>query len=107
MAPIALAVAGILIALSVMVTRGRLPMNPFVGIRLPALCRSEEAWQAGHAAAAAWFLRLEPAAIVLGIGATMTSSTWAQGLAASAFVVALAGTLVGSAAAVKAANACK
>jgi uncharacterized membrane protein len=31
---------------------GRLPKNPFVGIRIPSTLRSDEAWRAGHRAAA-------------------------------------------------------
>jgi hypothetical protein len=31
--------------------RGAIPVNSFVGIRIPALKRSEAAWRAGHAAA--------------------------------------------------------
>jgi uncharacterized membrane protein len=31
---------------------GRLPRNPFVGIRIPSTLRSDEAWRSGHRAAA-------------------------------------------------------
>ena len=31
---------------------GRLPRNPVIGIRIPSTLRSDEAWRAGHGAAA-------------------------------------------------------
>ena len=35
-----------------MAAKGRLPRNLFAGIRLPSTMRSDEAWRAGHEAAA-------------------------------------------------------
>ncbi|MGO9962950.1 MAG: SdpI family protein [Acidimicrobiales bacterium] len=43
---------GIVIVLGRMAATGRLPRNIFAGIRLPSTMRSDEAWDAGHEAAA-------------------------------------------------------
>ncbi len=37
--------------LAVLCGRGRIPRNPWVGIRIPAFFSSDEAWQTGHQAA--------------------------------------------------------
>ncbi len=41
----------VLVVVSALAARGRIRLNRLVGVRLPALMRSESAWQAGHAAA--------------------------------------------------------
>ncbi len=41
-----------LITLGLMAATGRLPRNLFAGIRIPSTLRSDEAWRAGHRAAA-------------------------------------------------------
>jgi hypothetical protein len=43
---------GIVVVLGRMAATGRLPRNMFAGIRLPSTLRSDEAWDAGHRAAA-------------------------------------------------------
>jgi uncharacterized membrane protein len=40
------------VALGHMAATGRLPRNIFAGIRIPSTMRSDEAWRAGHRAAA-------------------------------------------------------
>ncbi|MGA8296077.1 MAG: SdpI family protein [Acidimicrobiales bacterium] len=42
----------IVFAIGRMASEGRLPRNPFVGIRIPSTMRSDAAWFAGHSAAA-------------------------------------------------------
>ncbi|MGW6377936.1 SdpI family protein [Rhodococcus sp. NPDC055112] len=41
----------LLVVVCVAAGRGAIPVNSFVGIRIPALKRSEAAWRVGHAAA--------------------------------------------------------
>lgn len=41
----------LLLVASVLAREGRLPLNPWFGIRIPPLMRSSEAWRNGHAAA--------------------------------------------------------
>ncbi|MGA2805783.1 MAG: SdpI family protein [Acidimicrobiales bacterium] len=43
---------GIVVVLGRMAATGRLPRNIFAGIRIPSTLRSDEAWDAGHQAAA-------------------------------------------------------
>ena len=46
-------VAGLLLLVSVIcfgAARGTIALNSFVGLRVPALTRNDEAWRAGHAA---------------------------------------------------------
>jgi hypothetical protein len=43
----------VVIGLGRMAATGRLPRNLFAGIRIPSTLRSDEAWRAGHQAAAA------------------------------------------------------
>jgi len=45
---------------------GRLPRNPLVGIRIPSTTRSDEAWKAGHHAAASTLM-------VSGLGPTIAA----------------------------------
>ncbi|MGA3354285.1 MAG: SdpI family protein [Acidimicrobiales bacterium] len=48
-----LAISGVVvIGLGQMAATGRLPRNLFAGIRIPSTMRSDEAWRAGHQAAA-------------------------------------------------------
>jgi hypothetical protein len=48
-----LAISGVVvIGLGRMAATGRLPRNLFAGIRIPSTMRSDEAWRAGHQAAA-------------------------------------------------------
>lgn len=42
----------VMVALGRAAARGRLPRNLFVGIRIPSTLRSDQAWRAGHLAAA-------------------------------------------------------
>ncbi len=42
----------VLVVLGRMAAAGRLPRNIFAGIRIPSTLRSDEAWMAGHRAAA-------------------------------------------------------
>jgi uncharacterized membrane protein len=42
----------IVVVLGRMAATGRLPRNIFAGIRIPSTLRSDEAWRAGHRAAA-------------------------------------------------------
>jgi hypothetical protein len=42
----------IVVAVGRMAAMGRLPRNVLVGIRIPSTMRSDEAWRAGHLAAA-------------------------------------------------------
>ena len=46
----------LLVIVTMLAARGVIPVNSFVGIRIPSVQRSEKAWQVGHAAAvpAAW-----------------------------------------------------
>lgn len=41
----------LLLVASVLAREGRVPLNPWFGIRTPSLMRSSEAWRNGHAAA--------------------------------------------------------
>ena len=69
---------------------GRIPRNPFIGLRLPALFVSDDAWKAGHRAA------VLPSVCggVVGVIASVLVVTF-QGSAAVWFAVAAAGLLVG------------
>ena len=42
----------IIVTTGVLAARGRLPRNPIAGIRIPSTLRSDDAWRAGHRAAA-------------------------------------------------------
>jgi len=54
------AVLAALLVVSVLAAKGRIPLNPWAGIRIPSLMRSSEAWRAGHASA------IRPSAIACG-----------------------------------------
>jgi hypothetical protein len=41
----------LIVAICAGAKRGSLPLNNFVGLRIPALMRDEDSWQIGHAAA--------------------------------------------------------
>ena len=51
----------LLLGVSLAASRGSIPVNHFLGIRIPALKRSEAAWRAGHRAA------ILPTALALGL----------------------------------------
>ena len=51
----------LVVALGGLAATGRLPRNPLAGIRIPSTMRSDEAWRAGHHAAAS-------ALVVSGLG---------------------------------------
>jgi hypothetical protein len=42
----------VVVAIGRLAAKGRLPRNLFAGIRIPSTMRSDEAWRAGHEAAA-------------------------------------------------------
>ncbi|WP_344789762.1 SdpI family protein [Gryllotalpicola daejeonensis] len=50
------ALLAFVVLICTLASRGSIPLNSSVGLRLPALMRSDETWAAGHAAAipAAW-----------------------------------------------------
>ena len=50
------ALLAFVVLICTLASRGSIPLNSSVGIRLPALMKSDETWKAGHAAAipAAW-----------------------------------------------------
>lgn len=55
------ALALLLLIVSLAASRGTIPINHFLGIRIPPLKRSEAAWRAGHLAA------VLPAALALAL----------------------------------------
>ena len=75
----AVVLGAVSVALAGLITSDRLPRNAMVGIRTPATLRSDDAWHAGHRAAA---------------GALKTSGAAALGVTAVGTIVRLAGLVV-------------
>ena len=69
---------------------GRLPRNYVAGIRTPSLLRSEQAWRAGHAAAAPWLLG---AGAVVTIGAVALLAVRPDELVGAACLLVLTGIM--------------
>ncbi|HVX08447.1 SdpI family protein [Humibacter sp.] len=93
------AVVGILsIAVVVLIplcATGRIPRNPFIGLRLPAFFASEDAWKAGHRAAVPSSVVgavVALVACVLAIALPSTAGVWLT----VAVVALLAGLVVGA-----------
>lgn len=85
LAVVAVIVGCIDLALVWAIRRNRLPRNPWIGIRLPALMASDEAWEKGHRAAAGPLLSMAPAGVVLAVGSLFLSGS----LSAATALVAL------------------
>ena len=83
-----LVVGAVLLLVGALAQRERLPRNPLVGIRIPATLRSDQAWRAGHRAAA-------PEMMIIGVGSLVAGSLALSfptvGLVA---IIALLGALV-------------
>lgn len=82
---------------------GRIPRNPFIGLRLPAFFASDEAWMAGHRAA----VLPSVCGAVVGLVAGILIAT-VQGLAAVWLPIGigavLAGLIVGAVLGIRAAE---
>ena len=75
LAAIAFVVGCINLALVWAIRRNKLPRNLLIGIRLPALMASDEAWEKGHQAAVPALLSISPPGVALAIGAALLSGT--------------------------------
>ena len=69
------------------VRRSRLPRNSLIGIRLPALMASDEAWEKGHQAAVRPLLSIAPAGIALAVGALLLSGAVSEVAALVALIL--------------------
>ena len=89
----------VMVVICIAAASGRLPLNGFVGIRIPSLMRDDGAWRAGHTAA------VRPAAVALvvalvasGIGPALPPAHWG---AIAAFVAGVVWVFVSASRAVR------
>lgn len=67
----------VLVVICIAAARGALPLNGFVGIRIPSLMRNDAAWRAGHAAAVRpATVAFVVALIASGIGLALPPAYW-------------------------------
>jgi uncharacterized membrane protein len=90
-----LAPAGLaLLALAWAARAGRLPSNPFAGIRLPGTTRSTEAWQAAHRAAASAIAAAGAVSLAGALAALLLSTERGVGLVGLAAALGILGCAV-------------
>lgn len=96
-------VAALLPAMFWACAAGRIRRNPYLGIRLPALFASDAAWTTGHRAALVPTVIGSAVAVILGVVALAVPAFGTVGFAAETIAL-LAGVLVGTVLAVRAAG---
>src|SRR5450830_1064974 len=78
----------LLVVVCLAASRGAIPKNRFVGVRIPAVMRSDAAWRAGHAAG------VIPAVVACAIGLASSALGLVTPVAYWGSIVAFAGGLV-------------
>lgn len=75
-----LALGVVLVIAGILSAARRFPRNSFIGIRIPSVMASDEAWKVGHAAGGPWFI-LAGVGGVVAAAAMLSTPSWFPGWA--------------------------